>query len=343
MRGVTERRKKNNAARSAIGEGLLMRRGRLLFAIILAFAATHVTNARAEWPERTIRLLITTPAGGSPDVVGRLVAEKLAERLGKAIVVENTNIQGLPALNAVVRAPADGYQFVVLTGGTSTLAALQKTMPFSLETDLTMITFLVRYPMVVTVANESPYKTLTELLEASKAKPEGLTFAMNMPGSLHHFVGELINIEAKANLRGIPYRGSNQMTPDLLAGRVDAMIDTGTSAIPQVQAGAMRGLAVSSAERFPLAPEIPAISETVKGVAATSWLGLAGPPGLPKPIVERMNKEVREIMALPEIRERLAKTGNVPMVSSPDEMRATILSEIAQWQRVVKEKNIEQR
>lgn len=320
-----------------------MLKGWLVAALFATFGLLHSTVASADWPERNIRLLITTPAGGSPDFVGRLVADKLAERLGKPIVVENTNIQGLPALTNVVRAAPDGYLFVVLTGGTSTLAALQKTMPFSLETDLTMITFLVRYPMVVVVPNESPFRTLGELLEASKAKPEGLTFAMNMPGSLHHFVGELINIEAKANLRGIPYRGSTQMHPDLLAGRVDAMIDTGTSAIPQVQAGAMRGLAVSSAERFPLAPEIPAVSETVKGVAATSWLGLAGPPGLPKPIIERMNREIREIMALPEIGERLSKTGNVPMVSSPDEMRNAILSEVAQWQRVVKEKNIEQR
>jgi tripartite-type tricarboxylate transporter receptor subunit TctC len=321
-----------------------MHKARLFIVLLAALAFANLTQARAnEWPERSIRLLITTPAGGSPDVVGRLVAEKLGERLGKSIVVENTNIQGMPALSGVVRANPDGYLFVVLTGGLSTLAALQKTMPFSLDTDLSMITFLVRYPMVVIVANESPHKTLAELLAASKAKPEGLTFAMNLPGSLHHFVGELINIESGSNLRGIPYRGSTQMQTDLLGGRVDAMIDTGTSGIPQVQAGAMRGLAVSSAERFPLAPEIPAISETVKGVAATSWLGLAGPPGLPRPIVERMNKEIREIMALPDIREKLARTGNVPMVSTPDEMRTTILSEVAQWQRVVKEKNIEQR
>ena len=313
-------------------------------ALCALFLATFASLAHAnDWPARNIRLLITTPAGGSPDFVGRLVAEKLAERLGKTIVVENTNIQGMPALTNVVRADPDGYLFVVLTGGLSTLAALHKTMPFSLETDLTMITFLVRYPMVVIVANESPYKTLAELLAASKAKPEGLTFAMNMPGSLHHFVGELINIESGSNLRGIPYRGSTQMHPDLLAGRIDAMIDTGTSGLPQVAAGAMRGLAVSSAERFALAPNIPAISETVKGVAATSWLGLAGPPGLPKAIVERMNREVREILALPEVRERLARTGNEPMASTPDEMRQSILKEVEQWRRVVLEKKIEQR
>jgi tripartite-type tricarboxylate transporter receptor subunit TctC len=322
---------------------MFTRLGFLMMALGVISLAVPIGEAHAQWPERTIRLLITTPAGGSPDYVGRLVADKLSERLGKTIVVENTNIQGLPALNSVVRASADGYLFVVLTGGVPTLAALQKTMPFSLETDLTMISFLVRYPMVVVVANESPYKTLGELIAASKARPEGLTFAMNLPGSLHHFVGELINIEAKSNLRGIPYRGSTQMHPDLLAGRVDAMIDTGTSAIPQVLSGAMRGLAVSSPDRFPLAPEIPTISETIKGVAATSWLGLAGPPGLPKEIVERMNKEVREIMELPDVREKLAKTGNVPMVSTPEEMRTTILKEVAQWQRVVAEKNIERR
>jgi tripartite-type tricarboxylate transporter receptor subunit TctC len=319
-------------------------RARFLITALAALLVVFSTGARAnDWPTRNIRLLITTPAGGSPDFVGRLVAEKLAERLGKPFVVENTNIQGLPALNSVVRAEPDGYLFVVLTGGLSTLAALQKSMPFSLETDLTMITFLVRYPMVVIVANESPYKSLAELLAASKAKPEGLTFAMNMPGSLHHFVGELINIEAGANLRGIPYRGSTQMHPDLLAGRVDAMIDTGTSGLPQVASGAMRGLAVSSGERFALAPNIPAISETLKGVAATSWLGLAGPPGLPKAIVERMNREVREILALPEIRERLARSGNEPMASTPEEMRAAILREVEQWRRVVIEKKIEQR
>jgi tripartite-type tricarboxylate transporter receptor subunit TctC len=322
-----------------------MPRARLLIAVLgaallIAFASQAHAN---DWPTRTIRLLITTPAGGSPDFVGRLVAERLAERLGRSIVVENTSLQGLPALNSVVRGTPDGYSFVVLTGGVPTLAALQKTMPFSLETDLTMITFMVRYPMIVIVANESPYKTLGELLAASKAKPEGLTFAMNLPGSLHHLVGELINIESGSNLRGIPYRGSTQMHTDLLGGRVDAMIDTGTSGIPQVLAGAMRGLAVSSAERFSLAPGIPAISETVKGVAATSWLGLAGPPGLPKEIVERMNREVRAILALPEIRERLARSGNEPMTSTPEEMRQTILKEVEQWRRVVLEKKIEQR
>ena len=323
----------------------MTRRARLLFVALLAalFLGNLDQVCADDWPARSIRLLITTPAGGSPDFVGRLVGDKLAQRLGKPIVVENTNIQGLPALNGVVRANPDGYLLVVLTGGLSTLAAMQKTMPFSLETDLTMISFLVRYPMVVTVANDSPYKTLAELIAASKEKPEGLTFAMNLPGSLHHFVGELINIESGANLRGIPYRGSTQMLTDLLGRRVDAMIDTGTSAIPQVHAGAIRGLAVSSADRFPLAPEIPAISESVKGVAATSWLGLAGPPGLPKPILDRLNKEIREIMELPDVRERLAVTGNLPMVSSPEEMRQTILSEIAQWQRVVKDKNIETR
>jgi tripartite-type tricarboxylate transporter receptor subunit TctC len=313
----------------------------MLFAASLV-ATGGIAHAN-DWPARPIRLLITTPAGGSPDYVGRLLADKLAARLGRPIVVENTNLQGIAAMSGVVRSSPDGYLLVVLTGGFASQVALQKAMPFDIEKDLSMISFLSKYPMVVAVANGSPYRSFAELLAVSKAKPEGLTFAMNLPGSLHHLVGELINIESGSNLRGIPYRGSTQMQTDLLGGRVDAMIDTGTSAIPQVEAGAIRGLAVSSAERFPLAPEIPAIAETIPGVSATSWLALAGPPGIPQPIVARLNTEIRSIMALPEMREKLAKAGNVPMVSSPDEMRQTIVKEVNQWKRVIAEKNIEQR
>jgi tripartite-type tricarboxylate transporter receptor subunit TctC len=164
---------------------------------------------------------------------------------------------------------------------------------------------------------------------------------MNLPGSVHHLTGELINVEAGTSLRGIPYRGNSQMVQDLLGGRLDVMIETGTIAFAQIKGGTLRGLAVSSRKRFVLEPEIPAIAETLPGFEVMSWLGLAAPGGTPRRIVDRLNHEIREILNLPDIRERLAGVGNVPMPSTPEEMRDHIERDAARWSRVVDIKGIE--
>jgi tripartite-type tricarboxylate transporter receptor subunit TctC len=164
---------------------------------------------------------------------------------------------------------------------------------------------------------------------------------MNLPGSVHHLTGELINVEAGTSMRGIPYRGNTQIVQDLLGGRLDVMIETGTIAFAQINGGTLRGLAVSSRQRFVLEPDVPAIGETLPGFEVMSWLGLAAPAGTPRSIIERLNREVAEILKLTDIRERLAGVGNVAMPSTPEQMQEFIERDAARWSRVVDIKGIE--
>jgi tripartite-type tricarboxylate transporter receptor subunit TctC len=308
--------------------------------VVLAGALTSPLSAQ-QWPARTIRIVTGTPAGGSPDFVSRLLADKLSERLGQTVVVENSATTGVAAWNTVAKAQPDGYVISMLTGAFSARAAVAKALPYDPIKDFTFITLVSGYPMVVATAPGSPIKSFPDLIARAKAAPFDVTYGMNLPGSVHHLTGELINIEAGTSLRGIPYRGNTQIVQDLLGGRLDVMIETGTVAFAQIRSGTLRGLAVSSGKRFVLEPEIPAIDETLPGFEVMSWLGLAAPGGTPRPIVERLNREVGEVLKLPEIRDKLASVGNVPMPSTPEEMQAYIERDALRWSRVVDLKGIE--
>jgi tripartite-type tricarboxylate transporter receptor subunit TctC len=313
---------------------------RLLPSLVVLGALTSPLAAQ-QWPTRTIKIMTGTPAGGSPDFVSRLLAEKLSERLGQAVVVENSTTTGVAVWNTVAKSQPDGYLISMLTGAFSARAAVAKSLPYDPIKDFAFITLVSGYPMVVATAPHSPIKSFADLIARAKAAPYDITYGMNLPGSVHHLTGELINVEAGTSLRGIPYRGNSQIVQDLLGGRLDVMIETGTIAFAQIKGGTLRGLAVSSRKRFVLEPEIPAIAETQPGFEVLSWLGLAAPGGTPRPIIDRLNREVGEILNLPDIRERLAGVGNVPMPSTPEEMREHIERDAARWSRVVDIKGIE--
>jgi len=229
----------------------------------------------------------------------------------------------------------------MLTGAFSAGAAVAKSLPYDPIRDFAFITLVSAYPMVVATAPNSPIASFADLIARAKAAPFSITYGMNLPGSVHHLTGELINIEAGISLRGIPYRGNTQIVQDLLGGRLDVMIETGTIAFAQINGGTLRGLAVSSRRRFVLEPDIPAIAETLPGFEVMSWLGLAAPGGTERPIVERLNREVRAILELPEIRDKLAIVGNVPMPSTPEQMREHIQRDASRWSRIVDIKGIE--
>jgi tripartite-type tricarboxylate transporter receptor subunit TctC len=310
-----------------------------LVAAMLAVAAP--VAAEPQWPARTLRIVTGTPAGGSPDFVSRLIAEKLGERLGQAVVVENSAITGVATWNAVAKSSPDGYLVCMLTGAFSARAAVAKSLPYDPIRDFTFITLVSGYPMVVATATTSPIVSFADLIARAKAAPFTMTYGMNLPGSVHHLTGELINVEAGTTLRGIPYRGNAQIVQDLLGGRLDVMIETGTIAFAQIRSGVLRGLAVSSRQRFALEPAIPAIAETLPGFEVMSWLGLAAPGGTSRAIVDRLNSEVGEILKLPDIRERLAVVGNIPTPSTPEQMQDYIERDAARWSRVVDIKGIE--
>jgi tripartite-type tricarboxylate transporter receptor subunit TctC len=294
-----------------------------------------------QWPTRAIRIVTGTPAGGSPDFVSRLLAEKLSERLGQSVVVENSSTTGVAAWNAVAKSQPDGYVVSMLTGAFSARAAVAKSLPYDPIRDFAFVTLVSGYPMAVATTPSSPIQSFADLIARARAAPYAVTYGMNLPGSVHHLTGELINVAAGTSMRGIPYRGNTQIVQDLLGGRLDVMIETGTIALAQIKGGTLCGLAVSSRQRFVLEPDIPAIGETLPGFEVMSWLGLAAPAGTPRSIIERLNRDVGEILKLPEIRERLAGVGNIAMPSTPEQMQEHIERDAARWSRVVDIKGIE--
>ena len=306
--------------------------------LTLAGAAVLPIRARAaEWPSRTIRLLVGTAPGGSPDIVARILAEKLADRLGVSVIVENkTQAAGAVAYETVSRSAPDGYTMGVLTAGYPPQAALQrKTLTYDPVAGFAFVTMLCGYPMVYAVAPGSPIASFKDLIDRAKAAPDRLTYTINAPGSIYHVLTKWIEIEAGVSMTPVSYRGTSQALTDVLAGRIDLMVDAATSAFPRVQSGQLRLLAISSPSRYPLMPDAPLVADTVPNVEFMSWLGLAMAPATPAPIVDRVNREIRAALALPDVQKRLAEGAGVATPTTPEETRQKIEGDIARWSRVI--------
>ncbi len=293
--------------------------------------------AADDWPSRPIRLVVGTAPGGSPDIIGRILGEKLADRLGTAVVIENvTQGAGAVAYQAVAKSAPDGYTMGILTAGFPPQAALRrKSLAYDPVEGFSFVTMLCGYPMVYAVAPDSPIKSFKDLLERAKAAPGRITYTINALGSIYHVLTKWIEIESGALMTPVSYRGTAQALTDVVSGRIDLMVDAATSGFPRVQSGQLRLLAISSPGRYPLMPDAPTIAETLPGVEFMSWLGLAMAPATPRPVVARINKEIREALELPDVQQRLSEGGNVASPSSPGEMRQKVESEIARWTRVI--------
>jgi len=314
---------------------MALTRRRLIELAGFAGAASIVPATAQDWPSRPVRILVGTAAGGSPDIVSRIIGEKLAERLGQSFVIEN-NTQGAGAVaqQIVSRSAPDGYTALMMTAGYPPQMVLRN-LGFHPLDGYSYVTTVCGYPMVYAVAPDSPVKSFPDLLAKAKASPGRLTYTITAQGSIYHVLTVWIELESGVSMNPVPYRGSAQALQDVLGGRVDVMVDAATSMFPRIKSGQLRMLAVSSEGRYPLMPEAPTINETVKGIEFTSWLGLVMAPGTPAPIVDRFNQEVRAVLALPDVKARLADAGNVPLPSTPQEYRARVEREIARWRRVI--------
>ncbi|TMG91390.1 MAG: tripartite tricarboxylate transporter substrate binding protein, partial [Betaproteobacteria bacterium] len=265
----------------------------------------------------------------------------LAERFGQPVIVEQKpGGAGLLANDALAKSPPDGHTLVLLSGAHPATAALNRALPYDPVRDFGMVGTVVAYPLVISVAPNSEIRSFPDLIARARDAPGKLTYSMT-PGTLVHLLGEWINIEAGTAILGVPYKGSANALVDVLAGRVDATIETGTASFGHIRSGKLRALALSSPARHPALPELQTISETLPGVEMSSWLGLAVPSATPRVIVDRLNREIRAFLESPEVRQRLADLSGVPTPSSPEEMRALVEREIARWKRVVELKNIE--
>jgi tripartite-type tricarboxylate transporter receptor subunit TctC len=309
---------------------------RTLLAGVAAVATVPRANAQTgNWPERPLKIIIPTAPGGSPDMVARTLGNKLTERLGQPVIVESvTQGVGIVGNQMVSKSAPDGHTFAMLTGGFTTQAAVMKTLPYDPVRDFAFVTSVVAYPMFLLVAPNSPIASLKDLIERAKAEPGKVSYAIIGGGSVYHLLGKWIENQAGVSMVAVPYRGSVAAFTDVIGGRLDAMIDTATSAIPRIRNGQLRPLAVSSPERYPLMPDTPTMALTVPDVRLMSWLGLAAAPQTPRPIIDRLNGELRRALDAPDIKAWLAETGVLAAPSSPEELQRRVESEIALYAKI---------
>ncbi|MES2562457.1 MAG: tripartite tricarboxylate transporter substrate binding protein [Pseudomonadota bacterium] len=311
--------------------------------ILTACGFATVGFAQSDYPTRPIRYIVPFPPGGGTDILSRLVASKLTERLGWQIVVDNrAGAGGNIGLDAGAKATPDGYTMVM--GQTSNLTinpSLYAKLPYDSLRDFTPVSVVASSPIAFMIAAKSPYRTLADLIAAAKAKPAELTFSTTGNGTVGHLSGELMQRTAGIKLVHVPYKGSAQALPDLLGGRIHVFLASLETAMPQLKAGAIRTLAVTSAQRVPAVPDIPTVAESgYRGFETTTWYGILVPKGTPQPIVAKLGTEVTKVLESADVRERMAANGGATIKPGPAAFDALLKSELAKWSRVIKEAGV---
>ncbi len=309
----------------------------------MAASLTLPTRAQGAWPDRAITLVHGLAPGGPSDITARIVAESLSRRLGQQIVVDaRPGAGGRVAAGQIARAAPDGYTLMTIPSGHAVSAAMYKALPYRTIDDFAMISMLTDYPFVLVTYAESPVRTLADLIALARSRATPLLFGSAGNGSLQHLAGEMLAKTVSLPLQHVPYRGSSQAITDLLAKRIDFIVDSPTAEMQYIRAGTVRALTVTSKSRFFALPEVPTTAEAgLPEYTFGSWQGMVAPAGLPAPIVNRLNTELAGVLAEPAVVERLRVGGNNPAPSSPDEFKARIAADIAKWTSMVESAKIE--
>ena len=295
------------------------------------------------YPTRQIELVVPFPAGGGADVSARMVAQIASESLGQPIVVQNkAGATGSIGSEYVARATPDGYTLLLATGSThAVLPAYRTDLPYDTVTGFAPATLVAIIPnMLVVHPTKVPAATIAELIKYLKDNPGKLNFASSGPGSSIHFAAELFKLMTRTEMTHVPYRGSAPALTDLLAGSVDLIFDNMPVVWPQARQGKLRALGVASLERTPLAPDIPAIAETLPGFEAVSWVGIVAPAGTPPAIMEKISQAFGAAVMRPDIVARFKELGYTPSRNKPAEFTQFIRDDRAKWQRVAREANL---
>lgn len=305
-----------------------------LAAAVSLFAAPA---ASAAYPEKPIRLIVGFSAGGTTDVVARVLGKEVGEALGQPVVVENRPGAGSNiAAEAVARAEPDGYTLLMVAVTSAINHTLYKNLSFNLVDDFTPIALAVQVPNVLVVHPDVKANSVAELVDLLNANPGKYNFASSGSGTSIHMAGELFKLRAGVDVAHIPYKGSANAVTDLIGGQVEYMFDNMPSAWPHVESGKLRALAVTTAARSETAPDLPTMQESgFPDFDVSSWFGVIGPKGMPEDVVNTLNKAIRDALAKPEVRERLRGLGAVPADTSPQEFGQFIKTEVETWGPVV--------
>ena len=289
------------------------------------------------FPTKPIRLVVTFPSGGAPDILARLFADKA--QLGQPVVVDNKpGAGGNIGADFVAKSPPDGYTLVMGTVGTHSInGALYSKMPYDMVKDFTPVAHVASAPNLLVVNNALPVKSVPELVAYMKANPNKLSFGSPGIGTSVHVSGELFKSLTGTTMQHVPYKGRQFAIPDLVGGQIQVMFDNMPSALPMAKEGKIRALAVTTEKRSPAAPEVPTVAETVPGFEATTWFAMFAPAGTPKDVVARLNAEAKRVFALPDVLDKMKTLGLDPWVSSPEELGRLQATEITKWAKVVKE------
>jgi tripartite-type tricarboxylate transporter receptor subunit TctC len=308
-------------------------------ALLLIAFFTACAGLAQDYPDKPIRIVVPFAPGGSTDVLARLVGQKLGERWGQPVLVENrAGAGGNIGADQIAKSAPDGYS--LLLGGVphAISASLYSKLPYDLARDLTAVAEIASFPSAIVLHPSLPAHSVAELIALARARPGQLSFGSAGVGSPNHLALELFDSMAGVRMTHVPYKGSGQLIGDLLAGQVQ-LASMGTPvALPHVQSGKLRAIAVTGATRSSLLPEVPTVSEAgLPGFEVTSWYGMFGPAGLPANIVAKLNSEIGRAVTGPDVKERLAALGAEPSVKTPDEFARHVREEIAKWAKVVKE------
>ncbi len=300
--------------------------------------------AEEEWkPTRPIRLIVPFAPGASNDILGRVLAQKLGQLIGQSVVVENKGgAGGTLGTDYVTKSAPDGYTLLFASISITTNAAMRKSLPYDPVKDLQPIAELGAGPLAVVVANDVKAKTLQEFLALAKAKPKGINYGSAGVGGINHLGTELFAQAAGIELTHIPYKGMGPAFNDIIAGTLQMGLPTVASVAQHINAGTMRGLAVTSLQRSELLPNLPTVSESgVPGFKLEAWWGVLGPAGLPAPIVQRLNKEINTALTSPDVKEALRREAANPAPGTPEDFGKLIVAEMARWKKVVDDAHIE--
>lgn len=306
-------------------------------AALLAAAALPITVHAQSYPTKPIRILIGFTAGAGVDIAIRLIAPKIAEILGQQVVVDNRpGAGGNIAAELGARAPADGYTLFAAGAPAAISQTLYPKLSYDLLKDFEAVALVASVPNLLVVHPSLPAKNVKELVAIAKARPGQLTYASTGSGSSPHLIAEMLRMQSGIALLHVPYKGTPPALTDLLAGNVTMMFANVLSVLPLVKSGRLRALAITSAKRSTIVPELPTVAETYPGFESGTWYAIAAPAGTPREIVTRLNDAVTRVMQLPEVRERFTAQGAEILSGSPQDAAAYFRAEVAKWGKVVK-------